>query len=408
MHPGEFLGVISLLILFGFLGEIIFEKYNIAPVIFYITLGLLMGPIFHLFDTETAIKIAPYLGAVVFAIILFEGGLEVHVSTFLRSMGKSFLFSLTVYFLTAILIAITWNVIFGDFMGGLLMGIIVGCTSAAIIVPIINKLNVHPETRALVMLESTITDMLTVIFVFVIINMMVEQGGEQTNVVATLWNTLLNSTVLGIIAGFVFFKMYSAVRNSQLSYMLVLALMFGMYSLVEILHGNGPLSVLILGLIVGNSYDLFKFLKRRLHVDIYRFLGIEEGEAHLDEYVHKATAELSFVSRVFFFILLGMSVDLGFFTSLGKVLLIVLVFLIIVLARLIGIKFFSRIFKVIRGKDLQVVFFSMPRGLATAVVSFQPSIYGLPNAEIYITVAFGIIVLSVLTMTVGIAFSLKS
>ncbi len=408
MHPGEFLGILSLLILFGFLGEIIFRKYGIAPVIFYIVLGLFMGPVLHIFDTSTAIKIAPYLGAIVFAIILFEGGLEVHISTFLKSMGKSFLFSLTVYFLTTMLISLVWYFIFGDLMGGILMGVIVGCTSAAIIVPIINRLDVHPETRALIMLESTVTDMLTVILVFVIINMMVEQGGEKVNLIATLWNTLLNSTVLGIIAGLFFFRMYAAVKSYQLSYMLVLALMFGMYSLVELLHGNGPLSVLILGLIVGNSYDLFRFLKRRLHIDIYRYLGIEEDEAHLDEYVHKATAELSFISRVFFFILLGMSVDPGFFTSISKVLLVILVFLIIVLARLIGVRFFSKIFRIIRGKDLDVVFFSMPRGLATAVVSFQPSIYGLPNADLYIAVAFGIIVLTVLTMTIGIAVSIKS
>ncbi len=405
MHPGEFLGLLSLLILFGFAGEIIFRKYNIAPVIFYITLGLIMGPILHLFDTSLAIKIAPYLGAIVFAIILFEGGLEVHLSTFLKSMGKSFMFSLTVYFITAVLISLTWYFIFGDFMGGLLMGIIVGCTSAAIIVPIINKLDVNPETRALVMLESTITDMLTVILVFVVINMMLQKGGEEVNVIATLWNTLLNSIVFGIIAGFVFFRMYASIRNSQLSYMLVLALMFGMYSLVEILHGNGPLSVLILGLIVGNSADLFRFIKRRLHIDIYRYMKIDPDEAHLDEYVHKATAELSFISRVFFFILLGMSVELSFLTSLGKILLIFLIFAIILLARLIGVKIFSHIFTVIKGRDLDVVLFSMPRGLATAVVSFQPSIYGLPNADLYITVAFGIIVLTVLTMTIGLAFS---
>lgn len=100
-----------------------------------------------------------------------------------------------------------------------------------------------------------------------------------------------------------------------------------------------------------------------------------------------------------------MSVELSFLTSLGKILLILLIFAIILLARLIGVKIFSHIFTIIRGRDLDVVLFSMPRGLATAVVSFQPSIYGLPNAELYITVAFGIIVLTVLTMTVGLAFS---
>ncbi len=405
MEVVTFLGLISFIILVGFVGEILFKKFSIAPVIIYILLGIIIAQLFNI-DTDRAMDIAPYFGAIVFSIILFEGGLEIHFSTFLKTMGKAIMFSSLVFALTTITVTVVWFIIYQEILKGILMGIIVGCTSAAIIVPIINKLDVSKEVKTLITLESTFTDMLTIVFVFLILDFVKNGGHDVGNAfLSSLWNTLSISVVLGLVFGFIFFRMYASMKDSQLSYMLVLALMFGMYTIVEMFHGSGPLSVLIMGLIVGNAPDMFQKIKKNFRLDLYKFVKLKHEELVLDQYVHRATAELSFITRVFFFVLLGMSVNLSFLTNIWDVLFIFLIFLSIMLARFVGITFLKFQFRNLESRELRIVFFSMPRGLATAVVAFQPLIYGIKGAEIFISVAFGIILLTTLTMTLGIFFT---
>ena len=125
----------------GIIGGLIFEKIRIPKIIYYILLGILLGPsVFNIID-KSLIDISSYLRQIALIIILTRSGLNLDINNF-KKMGRS---ALLLSFLPATfeIIGIT---IFGPLLlninvfEAMLLGSVLAAVSPAIVVPRMIKL----------------------------------------------------------------------------------------------------------------------------------------------------------------------------------------------------------------------------------------------------------------------------
>ncbi|MGE3844625.1 MAG: DUF389 domain-containing protein, partial [Vicinamibacterales bacterium] len=133
-------------------------------------------------------------------------------------------------------------------------------------------------------------------------------------------------------------------------------------------------------------------------------VDVREEQFVLGQFMVNITAELSFLVRTFFFVYLGLLLDLSALSwSLGG--WIVVMFGLLLASRRAGIALFRKNGGAFTGPEWQAVMALQPRGLATAVVAFLPVQAGIAAAELFPLFAFAIIVLSNLYMTGGVLFA---
>ncbi len=62
--------------------------------------GILLGPVFHLAEPTAVMKLAPYFGTLALLIILFDGGINLHIMKVLNETPMALLYSVMVFGLT--------------------------------------------------------------------------------------------------------------------------------------------------------------------------------------------------------------------------------------------------------------------------------------------------------------------
>jgi len=395
LSPSAFLGFIAGIILAGFVADLIFKKFSIPSTLFLILLGFFLTNVLHIVSPDLALIIAPYFGAMAFAIILFEGGLALDVYALVKKLGIAFVFSSVLFFLSSLAVALLWVAYGGDPYVGALIGIMLGGTSGAIVLPTISKLKTSPEANIIAKFEAVLAEIYIVVGTSVVLNMMM---GGNVNVAQYLFNSIVNATIIAIVVGFVWLQVIKVLVQNEVYYILTLGVLFGVYWLVELLGGSGPLAAIILGMVISNAQNIVNriipFLRiSREKLDMLNF--------SLDEFTKQASVELSFVFSTFFFLILGMTVKVEYIANLSIIQGILGVFLLLVLVRAISTYILYKVDRDIDARDAWILLFMMPRGLVSAIVAFSIGAVLTDKAEIILAYAFGVILISVLWMTVG-------
>ena len=201
-------------------------------------------------------------------------------------------------------------------------------------------------------IEAIINTPITVIFPFLIINVIANfEQINVTNAVIGQFVPLLQQIIVGIgtgvLMGIIVFRIMKKVYSQQFSPVAIITAALLSYTLAENLGGNGVLSVATLGLLFGNSY-------------------VKEKEV-LQEFNSMLNSSLI----ILVFVLIGMivSVEFTFFFMMKALFL----FLVLVLTRLTAIAWGMRNedFNI---KEKVFMAFSMPKGIAVAVVAFTLSL----------------------------------
>ena len=171
----------------------------------------------------------------------------------------------------------------------------------------------------------------------------------------------------------------------QFDYLLTLAFLFLLYVATEYLKGNGAFCALVFGLVLGNSSTILKIFKMKEY-------SIDKSMAHFQ-------TEISLLIKTFFFVYLGIIIDLSII-SLETILIAIVLIIILLLARILSSKLiFSRM---LEKNDQSIISALHARGLAAAVLA--TSLLSLAmNSELtskIISVVFLIILITNLTTTI--------
>lgn len=380
-------GLAGTIIVLGFLGNYLFKKTGIPDIIILLCFGLLLGPVFNVIDPSVFYGISQPFAYLALMIILFEGGLNLNIYRVIQESPKAFLMAVLGIGTCMVISMLFTMYIWGwNALNGLLLGAIIGGSSSSIVVPLVRKMSIDEKTSALLTLESTFTDAFCVIIGITILQLLTSPGG---NGLYTLTHGIASAFsiggMFGLILGILWLKVLRMMKEEVYIDIFTLSAVFLLFAGVESIGGNGAISALVFGLVLGNGIEISKIFRLK-----------EPIQAGL--MIRRFHSEISFLIRTFFFVYLGL---VTMISNIFVVFFSVLLSILILLGR--GLSVIITSFKdQILQKNKDIMTFMLPRGLAAAVLSQLPIAYGIANASMYPDIAFTVIMTTVLICTIGV------
>ena len=257
---------LSLFIIFGggILGGFLFEKIKLPKLVWYIILGILIGPsLFNIVD-DTLLSISSYLRQIALVIILTRSGLSLDIKS-LKKIGRP---AILMCFLPACfeIVGIT---IFGPMLLGisyfeaLLLGSVLAAVSPAVVVPRMIRLmeegygkqHCVPE---LVMAGASCDDIFVIVLFYSFKNLVATSTFDAWSV-GQIPISIVSGVILGIGVGFL---MVLAIRYMKLNrivhVILMLGLSFGMLALENALKPYFSVSSLLAIIVMAFVVGIFK------------------------------------------------------------------------------------------------------------------------------------------------------
>jgi len=374
--------LIGITLFLGYVCSIIFKKTQIPDVIWLLLFGLLIGPIFNLVDRTIFIAIAPFLASFALLIILFDAGLEMNLYNMIKQFPRSILLSIVGISLTIISIALISTFLFNfDWIRALLLGAIIGGPSSAIVVSILKKLDVREDIRVILDLESILTDPIDVVLTISLVQIYVSVLPFYS-IVENITSAFSIGAVIGFIVGIVWLVLLNKIKDN-FDYMLTLAILLLVYTFVESINGSGAIASLVFGVVLGSGKIFSKALKFKKSVSISPSLK-------------KFHEEITFFVRSFFFVAMGIIVSI----NSNFILQGIVITIAIALSRIVAVALSTYKMKLTH-LETNIMRIVIPQGLATAVMAYVPMIYGIKDADIFLNIAFIVILATIVYTTVG-------
>jgi potassium/hydrogen antiporter len=382
------------LVLLGFAAAQAFDRFRFPDFFILMAIGLVLGsgvlrPILPVDPKESLDSIAPILSAVAIAFILFEGGLVLHVRGLGRIWGAA-----GSHTLVAMALSIVGVLFVGTFFLGLapttsiILGIAFCGPSASIDISLLSQLKVTDRTRFTIIVEGVMGNVVAAVFVLLFIQL----SGLASNP-ATILVYLAN---VGAAVGTAFILGHGWMRvvkkrPRRFAFMTSVAIAVFLYAVGEgLLGGNGGIAAFVFGLVLGHG--------RALSVETANPQGAP-GPRGLQEF----HAELVFLLRTFFFLYLGLQVNLTG-VSLAVVLGAIAFIAVFLLSRLPSTSALSRTWRLPR-TDARILRATVSRGMTdTVLILFAIQVGYIPATEAGFVTAllFMVIVTAALASAVGV------
>jgi cell volume regulation protein A len=168
-------------------------------------------------------------------------------------------------------------------------------------------------------------------------------------VAADFSHHIVIAILLGVVAGAIWSRLWPLLANQPNTTILNLGVVFGVYAISRYVGGSGLLTVLVFGITLAN-------LPRTPHMT-------RQGARLLAFH-----AELSFLVRSFFFVLLGIVAE---FVSRQYLLPIAGILAALLLARFLAVQGSRWAVRDVARRETELLFWMLPRGLVTAVLALE-------------------------------------
>jgi len=375
LTPENILLIGSILLLISVFAGKTSYRFGVPTLLLFLLVGMLAGS-----DGVGGIEfddpsIAQFIGIVALNFILFSGGLDTNWKSVKPILWQGISLSTLGVFFTAVSLGVfVWAITDFTIFEALLLGSIVSSTDAAAVFSILRSKNLALKSnlRPTLELESGSNDPMAYMLTIACLGMVLNPDQSLWSIVPLF----IQQLVLGAALGFFLGKLGKIIINrvsldfEGLYPVLVIAIMFLVFSVTDTLGGNGFLAVYLAGLYLGNQ-DLIH--KRT----ILRFF---DGTAWLMQIVLFLTLGLLvYPSQILPVLGLGMAAS---------------AFLIIV-ARPVGVFLSLLPFKMKMRRRWYISWVGL-RGAVPIVFATYPLIAGIEKAPMIFHIVFFISVTSVL------------
>jgi len=389
MAAVQILGLIGILLVIGFLADYLFRKTGIPDILILIALGFLIGPVLYIVNPSQLAPASQFIATLAIAIILFDGGLNLHPGTILRTAHRAMLLVfLGVGISMAATTAFAYYVLGWGFLNSLLLGAIVSGNSPSIVMPLVRRIKAPSEVSSLLNLESALNGALVIVIALVILEIMTigtADGNAFTTAAKAMSIKFFLGAALGIAAGIPWLWLLTRLKNETYDDILTLGILFVLYLAVESINGSGVIFALTFGLVLGNGIRIPKLLTVRRTIET-------------TEIMKKFHSQMSFFIKTFFFIYLG--VIITFNQPVLIILSLILSFL------LLFSRYFAVLLSCLGSKPLLanagLLTTMLPRGLSAAVMAQIVLTSGIPDASVYPDIIVAIILITVIISAIGI------
>ena len=378
----------SVVIIMGVLGEAFFKKTGIPDILFLMVLGVIIGPVLGIIQPEAVLEIVPYFAAVALIIIMFDGGLNLHIGKVVKTAHFSVILVIVGFAVSVGIVGSFAHYGLGwEWLDSILLGSIVGGSSSIIVFGLVKKLHISEEAKSMLNFESALTDIFAVIVAFVLFEALLSGEFSLDLLGVTIGKAVMVGLVLGFGVGIPWMFVISKLKNAQHSYMLTIGMLFMLFFLATSFGESGALTALVFGLMLGKKNYFTRLLKVKFPEDL------------IDDSLHN---QVTFLVRAFFFVFVGL---LASFAQIEYVIFGVIAAIAIYIGRIIITK--SVLVRGFSTLDKKVTSVMIPRGLAAAVLATFPLSMGLPNADAYPQIIFFVVITSVIITTIGLGGAKK-
>ena len=252
-----------LIFLFGFIGGYLLEKIKIPKIVWYLILGILLGPSLLNIVDDSLLNISSYLRQIALVIILTRSGLSLNLRN-LKEIGRA---AILMCFLPAsfeiIGIVLFAPTLLGiSYFEALLLGSVLAAVSPAIVVPRMIKLKnegygeVH-HVPEIIMAGSSCDDIYVIVLFYSFKNLVASNSFSAYSLLKIPSSIILGIS-FGFLVGIILVKIFRKL-NIKTPYKIIIMLSssFGMLYLEECLDKyvsvSALLGIIVMGIIVSKS-----------------------------------------------------------------------------------------------------------------------------------------------------------
>lgn len=340
---------VCLLLLIAYVFDISSSKTKIPSVILLLILGRLVNngfDFFHLTKPDFS-KYLPIIGTIGLLLIVLDGALELELN---KHKWKVVLKSFCIAFFPMLLLAIILVQVFNYYSDAgdqvkLINALPFCIVSSAIAIP--SAIYLKPDSREFIIYESSISDILGVMF----FNFLIQSDTIQSPEIIAFGGQFFLILILSFLAVLGLSFLLSRLKH-QITYAPIILIIILFYAFSKLYHLPGLLFILIFGLFLGNLDELKQY-------SWIQKLNPDKLNAEIIKFKH-ITIELTFIVRAIFFIIFGFTIDLNDLINLKTLPIACLIVFSIYVIRIISLLLF-------RIPVMPILFFA-PRGLITILL----------------------------------------
>jgi len=369
-----------------FLGQVfssLFEKTRLPDVLPLMLLGMVMGPITGLVSPADFGRAGEIFTTLALIVVLFQSGIELKILSLRGAMTQGFLLTTVTFSVLTVVLAwlasITLRV---PQIYAFIIGAIVADNSTAVVTPLLDKLKITSQTRAVLFLEANLTGVYSIVLALALLGVAV-QGGRLSaqGIGLEILKSFGVGLVMSIVAGLFWMRILNRVRSLENAVSLTFAFVLLVYALSELAGGDGAIATLTFGAVAGNMR-----LIRRLWLKKVSFnaLTLNDGEKSFFE-------EVEFIFKTLFFVYMGISMRIGEIHLLALGLFLALAKLLV---RTPCVNWC--VSKKITRSDCSVILAMCPNGLVSAVLAAMIAQQLPENGHVIQDVIYSVIFFSVM------------
>ncbi len=349
MEMTHIFGLLAALLVLAYVANRLSRLTRVPDLIVLLLIGIILGPVLHWVAPASFQGVIDVFGTLALILILFSGGVELRLRQAARHAPAALLLMVLSYGLSLGLIALMGRALLHlQWNDCILLGAALGCTSGTIVIPALEQISAPEPVKIALTLESTLGEVIAVL----LIGSLLTTGGTQSLVfdVATHFShNIVIALLLGVVVGAIWSRLWPLLANHPNANILNLGVLFGVYALARYLGGGALLAVLVFGITLAN-------MPRTPHMT-------RQGARLLAFH-----AELSFLVRSFFFVLLGIVAE---FVGRRHLLPILGILAALLLARLLAVQSSRWAVRDVTRGQTELLFWMLPRGLVTAVLALE-------------------------------------
>jgi cell volume regulation protein A len=357
-------------------------RFGVPILVLFLVVGMIFG---HngLGLEFSSPKAAQLVGVLALNIILFSGGMDTKYTEIKPVLARGILLSTLGVLLTALLTGLfiylitqhLFATLSFTFLEAILLASVMSSTDSASVFAILGAkgLVLKERLRPLLELESGSNDPMAYLLTITFIQWIRIGEGSLWQIALTFLLQLLLGAALGYLLGRLAVKLINRINidNESLYPVLLLTLLFIIFSLTNVLHGNGYLAVYISGLVIGNA-----------------------------KFVHKKTSKkfmdgMTWLFQIVMFLTLGLLVNPAELLPIAGIGLAVSLFMIII-SRPFAVWLCLLPFRKMSHKARHYVSWVGLRGAAPILFATYPLTAGIEGAGILFNIVFFVTLVSLL------------
>ncbi|MBL7079600.1 cation:proton antiporter [Candidatus Bathyarchaeota archaeon] len=321
----SFLLLISATLFLSYISNLFYTKTRIPDIVWLLGFGYLLGPVLGIFEIETFTSIFPLLILVTVSIFSFDTGIHIDISSVMRTAIKALLLSITTFLAVTFIVGFSLSFLFPDQFGrleGLLLGAMIGGLGGISVSGILDQLKTLipfiEDEGTVLNLESTLSDPIKVVACVTLIRMIMSPGLTLGDGFKDIVFTFTVSVLFGLAVGLLWAEVLNFLWGRPFNYMMTVAALFPIYIASEAIAGTGggPITALAFGLTITN----YRYISNKLGSN--RKVRIDKKR------IREFNMEITFLIKAFFFVYLGLTVELSLeytLVALGIVALMLIV-----------------------------------------------------------------------------------